>query len=104
MMRVCVERWRECVAVLGSGVEACGAHWLTGQGWDHSQHYFAGTFWWSTSKFLRTLPSIMARERIKTSGLDSAESRYEAEIILGNGGRVPRIRDMELSHGFGSCP
>lgn len=104
MMRVCVERWHECVAVLGSGVEACGAHWLTGLGHDRSQHYFAGTFFFATAGYLKTLPSIMVRDRIKQSGIDSVESRYESEVWIGNGKRLPRIKDMEPSHGFAQCP
>lgn len=92
MQHHCVDNWRQCIADL-SQVETCGCHWLTGQGWDHSQHYYAGTFWWSRVSFLRTLPSILDRERIKVSGLGSPESRYEAEIILGNGPRLPSVRD-----------
>lgn len=92
MMNTCVHNWRQCVADLAVH-EAVGAHWLTGQGWDKSQHYFAGTFWFARASFLRTLPSIHERERIKTSGIDSIESRYEAEITLGNGPRLPIVRN-----------
>jgi hypothetical protein len=92
MMTQCVDSWRRCVADL-EFADAVGCHWLTGQGWDHSQHYFAGTFFWARASFLRTLPSIMDRERIKISGLASAESRYEAEVWIGNGPRLPIVRD-----------
>jgi hypothetical protein len=92
MMRNCIDNWRQCVADLNVA-EAVGCHWLTGQGWDHSQHYFAGTFFWARASFLRTLPSIMLRERIKVSGLGALESRYEAEVWIGNGPRLPTIRD-----------
>lgn len=104
MERTCVHRWRECVAALDQGFEAVGAHWMTGQGWDRSQHYFAGTFYWATSNFMRMLPSITKRERIILSGLDSAESRYEAEVAIGNGPRLPRIKDMETTHAIMACP
>lgn len=104
MMGACVERWRECVAVLGSGVDACGAHWMTGLGHDRSQHYFGGTYFYATGKYLKTVPSIMERERIKTSGIDSVESRYEAEVWIGNSKRLPKIKDMDMSHSFAQCP
>lgn len=92
MMFHCVDNWRQCMEDLKQ-VEAVGAHWLTGQGHDHSQHYFAGTFWWCRASFLRTIPSIMTRERIKMSGIGAAESRYEAEVVLGNGPRLPVIKN-----------
>jgi hypothetical protein len=100
MMRHCIDNWRQCVSDLATH-EAVGCHWMTGQGWDHSQHYFAGTFWWARASYLRTLPSIMLRERIKTSGLGSAESRYEAEVYIGNGPKLPTIKDYHpgpISH------
>lgn len=90
MMFHCVTNWRQCVADLES-VEACGCHWLTGQGHDRSQHYFAGTFFWVRSDFWAAIPSIFTRQRIKDSGIGSLESRYEAEVIIGNGPRLPRI-------------
>ena len=102
LMRYCIEGWRQCVSDLAS-YEAVGCHWLTGQGSDHSQHYFAGTFFWARASFLRTLPSIFERERIKVSGLSSPESRYEIEVWIGNGPRRPYIRDY-ADHGLGSCP
>jgi len=92
MMTNCVDRWQQCVADLGA-YEAVGCHWLTGQGWDHSQHYFAGTFFWARASYLRTLPSIFLRERIKVSGIASPESRYEAEVWIGNGPRLPTVKD-----------
>ena len=92
MMKHCIGQWRMCVAHLQK-YEAVGCHWLTGQGHDHSQHYFAGTFYWVRSSFFRTIPSLMTRARIKTSGLDSLESRFEAEVHLGNGPRLPRVKN-----------
>jgi len=104
MQETVIWNWKTCVQWLESGsCEAVGNHWLTGQGWDHSQHYFAGNFFWVTAKFFNTIPSILTRDRIRTSGLSSAESRYEAEVILGNGPRPPIIRDM-ANHGLMQCP
>lgn len=104
MQKHCVENWRAAVAALDRGCEAAGVHWLTEQGHDKSQHFFAGNFWWATSDFLATLPSIYERERIKISGIDSLESRFEAEVWIGNGPRLPKMKDLELSHGLGGCP
>lgn len=92
MMLHCVRHWPQCVSDLAVH-EAVGCHWLTGQGWDRSQHYFAGTFAWFRASFFRTIPSIMTRQRIKDSGLDLPESRYEAEVVLGNGPRLPVVKD-----------
>jgi hypothetical protein len=103
MMRRCVTEWRQAVAELDAGFEAVGCHWLTGMGHDKSQHYFAGTFWWATSNFLATVPSMYLRDRIKESGIASLESRYEAEVWIGNG-RMPKIKDLETTHGFAACP
>jgi len=91
MMTHCVQNWRRCVLDLRE-YDAVGCHWLTGQGWDHSQHYFAGTFWWCRASFFRTIPSIKTRQRIKDSGLDAPDSRFEAEVHLGNGPRLPKVK------------
>ncbi len=93
MAHECIEKWRFCVKHLETH-EACGAHWLEGQGWDKSQFYFAGTFYWVRASFFRTIPSIMTRQRIKDSGIDSIESRYEAEIVLGNGPKLPSVKNL----------
>jgi hypothetical protein len=92
LMHHCVDNWRDCVRDLGA-FETVGCHWLTGQGSDHSQHYYAGTIFWARASYLRTLPSIYQRERIKVSGIGHPDSRYEAEVWLGNGPRLPTIRD-----------
>lgn len=103
MMRRCVVEWRNCIELLESGYEAVGCHWLTGMGQDKSQSLFAGNFWWATSNFLKTVPSIFLRDRIKQSGIASVESRYEAEVWIGNG-KLPKAKDLETSHGLGMCP
>ncbi len=92
MMGHLVENWRFCVRDLIVGAEACGCNWLTGQGWDHSQNIFGGNFWWAKSSFLRLLPSIYERARIKTSGIGALESRYESEVWIGNGPRLPLVK------------
>lgn len=101
MTRHVVTNWRQCMADLDAGFEAVGCHWMQPPATPPGQFIFAGTFFWTTGKFLATLPSIMERERIKVSGLDSIESRYEAEVWLGNGPRPPRIKDY---HGPGWNP
>jgi len=103
MMEELVYHWKRCLQDLDSGIEAVGCHWLTGQGWDHSQHYFAGNCWWACSSFLATLPSIYKRARITESGIGHPDSRYEAEVWIGNGSRPPIVRDY-AHHGLMQCP
>jgi hypothetical protein len=94
MMHTCVEKWRFCVKDLESH-EAVGCHWrsLRLPGSSEIQSYFAGTFWWCRASFFRTIPSFTTRERIKISGIDSIDSRYESEVHLGNGPRLPNVKN-----------
>jgi hypothetical protein len=98
MMEHCITNWRTCVADLDKGYEAVGCHWMEPPETPLGQFIFAGTFFWARASFLLTLPSIMDRGRIKSSGIDALESRYEAEVWIGNGLRVPRI--MDYHHGW----
>lgn len=93
MERHCVKEWRKCVADLEAGYDAVGCHWFDPPRTPQGQHIFAGTFFWSKASYLRTLPSIMDRDRIKLSGIDSIESRYESEVWIGNGPVQPRVKD-----------
>lgn len=93
MQKTVVNNWRQCVADLDGGYEAVGVHYMFPPATPAGQFIFAGNFWWSKASFLRTLPSIMARDRIKGSGVDSIDSRYESEVWIGNGTRPPRVKD-----------
>jgi hypothetical protein len=93
MMKNAVKNWRTCVQDLDSGWESVGSHWMTGDQTPPGQSIWAGNFWWAKASFLATLPSIMERDRIKLSGIDSIESRYESEVWIGNGPRLPRVKD-----------
>jgi hypothetical protein len=108
MMKHTIQNWRRCVSDLDSGFEAVGCHWMEPPHTPAGQYIFAGTFFWAKASFLLTLPSIMDRDRIKVSGIDSADSRYESEVWLGNGPRPPKVKDY---HGplwnpskYGTCP
>lgn len=103
MMRNLVSRWRECVNLLNTGFDSVGCHWQVPPQTPPGQHIWAGNFWWATSDYLRTLPSLMDRQRIGLSGVDSIESRYEAEVWIGNGPKLPRIHDMH-PNGLWQCP
>ena len=94
LMFHCISGWRSCVGTLENGYEAVGAHWMPCAGPAHNQNIFAGNFWWATSDYLRVLPSIYLRDRIRVSGIKSGESRYESEVWIGNGPRLPRVKDM----------
>jgi hypothetical protein len=93
MMRNMITNWRQCVRDLDSGYDAVGCHWMTGEKTPPGQSIFAGNFWWATSDYLRTIPSIMKRDRIVASGLGSLESRYESEVWVGNGAKFPKVKD-----------
>lgn len=97
MMTHLIQNWWKCVADLDAGFESVGCHWLTNQG-DGSQNIWAGNFWWCKASYLRMLPSMTQRDRIKKSGIKSIESRYEAEVWIGFGTRLPRIKDYH--HGW----
>lgn len=99
MMFDLVESWRECVNNLEHSEVVC-SHFLRGMGWDKSQNLAAGNFWWAQSSFLATLPSMMLRERIKTSGIAALESRYESEVWIGNG-RMPTVMEYRPNGGGG---
>jgi len=92
MLTNLVIQWRRCVRDLERN-DSVGCHWLEGMGSDKSQNYWGGNFWWARSDFLRTLPSLRDRDRVKLSGVESLESRYEAEVWIGNGPRKPRVKD-----------
>lgn len=102
MMKHLVQNWRTCVADMDSGIESVGCHWMTGLA-DGTQNIWAGNFWWAKASFLATLPSIFERDRIKTSGIAALESRYESEVWIGNGKRLPTVKDYHVN-GLGGCP
>lgn len=100
MMYHLVWNWRKCVSDL-KDVESVGCHWMKYE----SQNYWGGNFWWAKASFLKTLPSILSRERIRMSGVASLESRYEAEVWIGNGFKLPSRIDYHKAHPgvFGAC-
>lgn len=103
MMNHLVSNWKNCVANLDAGYDSVGCHWMTGAETPPGQSIWAGNFWWAKSNFLKTLPSIMERDRLKVSGIDSINSRYESEVWIGNGPTLPRVKDYHPG-GFGKCP
>lgn len=100
MMGDLVDNWRRCVADLNL-VESVGCHFMRGMA-DGSQNIWAGNFWWANSNFLATIPSIFLRDRIKISGISNVESRYEAEVWIGNG-KLPSVKEYRPNGGNG-CP
>lgn len=104
MMRNLVTEWVRCVADLKAGYDSVGCHW-TGplKKFNPPQSLWGGNFWWAKSNFLLTLPSIQSRPQIKQSGLGAIESRYEAEIWIGNGPRLPRVKDYHHAWPPNTC-
>lgn len=101
-MKHCVTNWRQCVKDLDGGAESVGVHWMTGLA-DGTQNIWGGNFWWARASFLRTVPSMFLRDRIKTSGIAALESRYESEVWIGNAPRLPKVVDYHPG-GLGQCP
>lgn len=99
MMNHLVANWRQCVTDLES-VESVGCHFMRNLA-DGTQNIWAGNFFWCNSNFLATLPSIYERDRIKVSGIASAESRFEAEVWIGNGKRCPTVKEYLPAGGEG---
>jgi len=85
MTKICVENWRTCVKDLETHDIAC-AYWM----WDladGTQHIPAGNMLWTKASFVRKLPSMFLRDRIKSDGIAALSSRFEAEVFWGNGPR-----------------
>lgn len=98
MMKYLVRDWWKCIADLQL-VESVGCHWMQGMA-DGTQNLWAGNFWWATSDFLATVPTMFLRDRIKESGIAAAESRFEAEVWIGNG-RLPTVKQYLPNGGEG---
>jgi hypothetical protein len=103
MMNACVVNWQRCIADLDSGFESVGCHWMMNVGVPPIDNIWGGNFWWATSDFISTLPSILDRELIKTHGVAAPIARYEGERWIGAGARLPKIKDYHVN-GIGSCP
>jgi len=97
--RDCMEKhvvhdWRKCVLDLQNGYDAVGCHWLHNSPNDPNANrwggnsFFGGVFWWSTHKYLATLPDLPPRATDR-------HSWYLPELWLGNG--KPRIKDYHAS-------
>lgn len=90
MMHDLVVNWRRCVADLDSGYDVVCSTFMWGMV-GGVQNIAAGNFWWAKSDFLALLPSIAQTARVKESGIAALESRYEAEVWIGNG-PAPKVR------------
>ena len=100
MLKYLVSNWRQCVTDLDN-CDSVGCHFLRGM-CDGSQFLWAGNYFWATSNFLATVPSMYLRERIKSDGIAAASSRYEAEVWIGNG-KLPTVHEY-LPQGGGGVP
>lgn len=106
LMAYCVWQWQTCVADLQKRrypYESVGAHFLRNFGPGQSQNYWGGNFWWARSDFLKTIPSIRTRHVCKCHGVASLEARYEAEVWIGTGPRLPDVLDY-ANHEIMRCP
>jgi hypothetical protein len=86
MERAVVWGWRNCVADLDRGLDSAGAHWLTPEQFPNlvKSPFWGGTFFWSTAKFLLTLPPLPP---------PTWANRFAAESWIGTGPRRPNVKD-----------
>ena len=87
MEKAVVWGWRDCVAQLDGGVDACGCHWLTPEQFPtlvHNFPFFGGTFFFATARFLLTLPPLPEA---------TWANRFAAENWIGMGPKRPRVKD-----------
>lgn len=102
MMEDTVKNWHQCYRDLENGFDSVGSHFMRGMA-DGTQNLWAGNFFWVTSDYVATLPRIHERDRIKLSGIDALESRYEAEVWIGNGKILPKVKEHK-PHGGNGVP
>lgn len=100
MMQDVVINWRRCIIDLHNGADLCCSRWMTGMA-DGTQNIVAGNFWFARKSFLARVPTIFHRERIKMSGIASLESRFEAEVWLGNSNPLPTVMQYRPKGGGG---
>ena len=96
-----ITHWRNCVADLESGrFDMVGCHWLHNRPDDPNaarwggNSYFGGGFWWSTAKYLLTLPKLP--EKVT----DRHVWYMAGELWIGCG--KPRVKDY-VSHFVTEC-
>lgn len=100
MMHNLVTNWLICINSLNSGFDSAGCHWKREQV-DGTMSLWGGNFFWATSDFLNTLPPIESHPRIAAQGgVDDFRSRYESEVWIGSGRRLPKVRDYHPSGPF----
>lgn len=79
MEHFCIGQWPECLAWLGTEHDAVGVQWHSmSKDTGHNGH-FSGNFWWTTSRYLRTLPNI---HDVRVQSGDP--ERMKAEMWLGS--------------------
>lgn len=102
MVNACIRNWRTCVADLETH-DSVGCHWMENVGNPPVDHIWGGTFYWVTSDFAATLPSLYDCPLVKQFGMKSIEGRATGEQWIGLGPKLPRIKDYHVN-GIGSCP
>jgi len=91
--RACMEKhiikdWHNCVGLLSKGdVDSVGCHWLHGTDEGRPVDFWGGVFWWTTAKFLLTLPPLIPECKTRAQW-------YASEHWIGEGPRLPKVMDM----------
>lgn len=92
-----VEKWKDCIAKLDEGYDACGINLLKEENLNQDTfteeqkflcNHFAGNFWWATAKHIRSLPDPLDMEKysdVKYMMENLKTYRYAFEVWMGHG-------------------
>ena len=92
-----IEKWKDCVAKLDEGYDACGINLLKEENLNQDTfteeqkflcNHFAGNFWWATAKHIRNLPDPLDMDKysdVKYMMEHLKTYRYAFEVWMGHG-------------------
>lgn len=89
-----ITNWRTAISKLDEGYDCTGIHWR-GKPWPHG--HFAGSWWWTTSEYIRKLAIIKEPHTVNCAtqfypNIPGSSSRHDAESWIGTG--EPKAWDM----------
>ena len=103
MLHINVTEWRTCLSKLKEGYNTVGANWLHYQTHPH----YSGNFWWATSDYIKSLPSLTRPAAIDSDsqlGANIATNRLDAELWIGlNNPKACSLFNFEGNHYYNRC-
>lgn len=64
----CIEKWKDCVAGLGTEYDTCGVNLRHPVHETTENAHYSGNFWWATSDYIKTLDDSVLQARIRKYG------------------------------------